>query len=254
MIIDTHIHLDDEVFKDDLDEVLQRAKEEKVERFIIPGTSEKNLIRAKEIALNYDSIYYGVGIHPIYASSYSDDYFDKYISNDKKFVAIGECGLDYFHNKDLDDIKRQKEVFIKHILKANELNIPLIVHVRDSSEDAKEILMEYSTSGGVLHCFNGDACLVELSTKGFYFGIGGVVTFKNAQKLQETCLLLPKDKIILETDAPYLAPVPKRGKRNESANLVYIAKKLADILGLSYEEILKLSFNNTKSLFKTIML
>lgn len=254
MIIDTHIHLDDERFVDDFKDVIQRANDIDVHKFIIPGTSEKYINRAKELSKEYEGIYYGVGIHPNDASSYEDGYLDKHIGYDEKFVAIGECGLDYFHTQNEDDIKKQKKVFIEHIKKANELNVPLIVHVRDSSEDAKELLMKHSTSGGVLHCFNGDDCLIELKEIGFYFGIGGVITFKNAKKLQEACLKLPKDKILLETDAPYLSPMPNRGKRNESANLIHIAKKLSELLNISYEEVVSLSFGNTQRLFKKLML
>jgi TatD DNase family protein len=253
MIIDTHIHLDDERFIDDFDDVIKRANENDIYKFIIPGTSKDYIKRAKQLSNNYDGIYYAVGIHPNYASSYEDGYLDTYLK-DKKFVAIGECGLDYFHTKDENEIKKQKEVFIEHIKKANELDMPLIVHVRDSSEDAKEILMKYSKSGGVLHCFNGDDCLIELKDIGFYFGIGGVVTFKNAKKLQETCLKLPYDKILLETDAPYLSPAPNRGKRNESANLVHIIKKLSEILSVSYEDIINISLDNSKKLFKKLLL
>ncbi len=253
MIIDTHIHLDDEKFVDDFSEVIKRANDNDVYKFIIPGTSEKYINRAKELSNENDGIYYAVGIHPNYASSYEDGYFDKYIDK-KKFVAIGECGLDYFHTQDEKEIEKQKEVFIKHIEKANELDMPLIVHVRDSSEDAKEILMKYSKSGGVLHCFNGDECLIELKDIGFYFGMGGVITFKNAQKLRDTFLKLPKDKILLETDAPYLSPMPNRGKRNESANLIYIIEEISRLLDISYEEVVSLALSNSKRLFKKLVI
>ena len=253
MIIDTHIHLDDDRFIDDFDDVIKRANDNDVYNFIIPGTSKEYINRAKQLSRDNDGIYYGVGIHPSYASSYEDGYLDKH-KNEGKFIAIGECGLDYFHTQDEKDIEIQKKVFIEHIKKANELNMPLIVHVRDSSEDAKDILMTHSTSGGVLHCFNGDDCLIELKDIGFYFGIGGVVTFKNAKKLQEACLKLPKDRILLETDAPYLAPMPNRGKRNESANLIHIAQKISELLDISYEEVISLSLHNSKKLFKKLLI
>ena len=251
MIIDTHIHLDDERFVDDFSEVIKKANDNDVHKFIIPGTCEKYINRAKELS-NNKNIYYAVGIHPNYASSYVDDYFDKHI-DENNFIAIGECGLDYFHTQDEEKKQKQKEVFIKHIKKANELDVPLIVHIRDSSEDAKDILMQYSKSGGVLHCFNGDDCLIELKDIGFYFGIGGVITFKNAQNLRDAFLKLPKDRIILETDAPYLAPMPNRGKRNESSNLIYIVKEVSKLLNMSYEETVDITLNNSKRLFKKLL-
>lgn len=253
MIIDTHIHLDDERFIDDFDEVMTRAKDNDVHKFIIPGTSKDCINRAKELSKSYNDIYYAVGIHPNDASSYEDGYFDKYIEGEK-FIAIGECGLDYFHTKDEKQKEKQKEVFIKHIEKANELDMPLIVHVRDSSEDARDILKKYSKSGGVLHCFNGDECLIELKDIGFYFGIGGVITFKNAQNLRDTFLKLPKSRILLETDAPYLAPMPNRGKRNESSNLIYVVQEVAKLLNVSYEEAVDISLENSKRLFKKLLI
>ncbi|OHE16233.1 MAG: hydrolase TatD, partial [Sulfurimonas sp. RIFOXYD12_FULL_36_11] len=189
MIIDTHVHLDDERYKDDLNEVLNRARDGGVERFIIPGADPKNLKRAVEIAENNSDVYFAVGVHPYDMDSFEESYLEKFI-NHKKCVAVGECGLDYFRLEGSDEEKekeksRQKEVFITQIELAKKYKKPLIVHIRDASRDSKEILLKYNAKevGGVLHCYNADEELLSLANDGFYFGIGGVVTFKNAKKL-----------------------------------------------------------------------
>jgi len=245
LIIDTHIHLDSERFDEDLDDMLLRAKDNNVSKFIIPASDPNDLKKAINICKSNDNIYYAKGVHPIYANMYDSSIFD----NLENAIAIGECGLDYFHLKDEDDKKLQKEIFIKQIKIANESKLPLIIHIRDSSEDSKEILLKYSKYGGVLHCFNGDDTLLELSEIGFYFGIGGVSTFKNAKKLQEIIPKIPKSRLILETDAPYLAPHPNRGKRNEPSFLPLVVNKLVDILNMEYDEICDMTSKNSMTLF-----
>ena len=255
MIIDTHVHLDDERYKDDLDEVLNRARERGVERFIIPGADPKNLKRAVEIAENSSDVYFAVGVHPYDMDSFEESYLEKFI-NHKKCVAVGECGLDYFRLEGNDEEKekeksRQKEVFITQIELAKKYKKPLIVHIRDASRDSKEILLKYNAKevGGVLHCYNADEELLSLANDGFYFGIGGVVTFKNAKKLLHVLPKIPLDKILIETDAPYLTPTPHRGERNEPVYTIFIIKKISELLGISEENIKKITTENALLLF-----
>jgi len=255
MIIDTHIHLDDERYRDDLDEVLNRAKEGGVEKFIIPGADAKTLERAVEIAEKYQNIYFAIGIHPYDIKSFSEDNFIKY-ANHHKCIAIGECGLDYFRlegsdeEKELEKVK-QKEVFIAQIKLAKKYKKPLIIHIRDASRDSKELLLEHASSefGGVLHCYNADEELLSLSNNNFYFGIGGVVTFKNAKKLINIVPKIPINKLLIETDGPYLTPTPHRGERNEPLYTKLIAKKVSDLLDISQKEIEEITTINASELF-----
>ena len=253
MIIDTHTHLDHEQFMNDLDEVLKKAKDAGVKRFVIPGADPKDLPRAVALSEKYDEIYFAVGVHPYDIDKYNKRLLLEFI-NHPKCVAIGECGLDYYRlPKDEEEKKeiktKQKEVFLDQILLAKEANKPLIVHIREASQDAKEMLEHYSgEQGGVLHCYNASPVLLELSDR-FYYGIGGVVTFKNARKLVEIVPKVPLDRIVLETDAPYLTPHPYRGKRNEPSYFVYVAEKLARILQKTTKEIEDITTQNVKRLF-----
>jgi len=254
MIIDTHCHLDDERYNDDIDEVIARAKEQGIERFIIPGADPKTLKRAMELSEEYSEIYFSVGVHPYDAQNYDKNFLKEFVSH-PKCVAIGECGLDYFRlPKEPEDIAKekalQKKVFIDQIKWAKELNLPLIVHVRESSDDCLELLEQYAGEmGGVLHCYNANEALLKLSDKNFYYGIGGVLTFKNAKKLINVYPKIPQDKLLIETDAPYLTPHPHRGKRNEPAYTQFVAEKMANISALPYKEVAKSTTINAKKLF-----
>jgi len=254
MIIDTHCHLDDERYNSDIDEVISRAKEQGVERFIIPGADPKTLKRAVELSELYPEIYFAVGVHPYDARNYDKYFLEEFVSH-PKCVAIGECGLDYFRLPESpeDIIKEkalQKRVFIDQIEWAKELGLPLIVHVRESSEDSLELLDSYAGEmGGVLHCYNANEALLKLSDKNFYYGIGGVITFKNAKKLINVYPKIPQDKLVLETDAPYLTPHPYRGKRNEPAYTEFVAKKMGEISSLEHENIAKITTINAEKLF-----
>ncbi len=254
MIIDTHCHLDDKRYENDLDEVLTRAKREGVERFIIPGADPKSLKKAVKLSEKYSEIYFAVGVHPYDATNYDREYLVEFISH-KKCVAVGECGLDYYRlPKEPSEIeaekKLQKEVFIDQIELANEYNLPLIVHIRDSSVDCLEILQEYSgEKGGVLHCYNADESLLKLSDR-FYYGIGGVLTFKNARKLINVYPKIPLDRLLIETDAPYLTPHPYRGKRNEPSYTKLIALKMAELSNLQEAIIEEKTTQNAINLFK----
>ena len=257
MIIDTHIHLDDNRYKDDLDEVLNRAKEADVVKYIIPGAEPSTLKRAIELSESYEDIYFAVGVHPYDIDNYNREFLEEFIEH-PKCVAVGECGLDYYRlPKDKDEKeeikRRQKEVFIDQIDLANKYKKPLIVHIREASLDSKNILQEYSKYGGVLHCYNANRELLSLDKIGFYFGIGGVVTFKNAKKLVEVLSDIPLEKIVLETDGPYLTPEPYRGKRNEPAYTRFVLNRVATILNKDTLELENRFFENSTRLFKGII-
>lgn len=255
MIVDTHIHLDDKRYEEDLEEVLQRAQDAGVQRFVIPGADPKTLPRAVKIAEKYENIYFAIGVHPYDLNSFASLDFERYIHHEK-CVAIGECGLDYFRLEGSEEDKerekeRQKEVFIAQIQLANKYQKPLIVHIRDASRDAKEILLKYSTAelGGVLHCYNADEELLSLGEKGFYFGIGGVLTFKNAKKLVNVLPKIDLTKMVIETDGPYLTPVPHRGERNEPAYTTFVVDKIAQLLDISSESVKEIGTKNAFKLF-----
>jgi len=257
MIIDTHCHLDDKRYNEDITEVIERAKTQGVERFIIPGADPKTLKRAVELSETYDEIYFAVGVHPYDARNYNREFLEPFV-NHPKCVAIGECGLDYFRLPDSDEEikaekKLQKEVFVDQILWAKSLKLPLIVHVRESSADCLEILMQYAgVEGGVLHCYNADESLLKLADRNFYYGIGGVLTFKNAKKLINVYPKIPKERLIIETDAPYLTPHPHRGMRNEPAYCDLVALKMVDLSGSEKNEIVLSTTTNAKRLFRNI--
>jgi len=255
MIIDTHVHLDDERYSEDVDEVIKRAEEANVKVHIIPGADIKHLERAVFLSEKYENIYFSIGVHPYDIEHYDEEYLLEYASHEK-CIAVGECGLDYFRLPD-DEVekkelkKRQKEVFIAQIKLAKRLQKPLIVHIRDASSDSKELLLEHGAGevGGVLHCFNADEQLLSLAEQNFYFGIGGVLTFKNARKLVQILPKIPQEKLLLETDAPYLTPHPHRGERNEPSYTTFVAKKMAELLDLSVEQIENITTANAKRLF-----
>lgn len=251
MIIDTHCHLDDARY-DDIDSVIKNAFDNGVNKIIIPGADINDLPKAAQIANSNENIYFAAGVHPYEIEGY-DEAILRQFAKDPKCIAIGECGLDYFRlpDDDIDGYKaKQKDTFISQINLAIELKLPLIVHIRDANEDSLKILKEYEDRlvGGVLHCFNASPILLELSSK-FYYGIGGVLTFKNGKKLVEILPKIPLDRLVFETDAPYLTPEPHRGKRNEPAFTTYVADKMADILGMSRDEVESLTTQNANRLF-----
>ena len=257
MIIDTHCHLDDVRFQEDFDEVLARAKEAGVRKFIIPGADPETLPRAIELAESYEEIFFAVGVHPYDKEKFNIEYLKENIKH-PKCVAVGECGLDYYRLPEDENAKeiekeQQKEVFMKQIELANEYNKPLIVHIREASLDSKNILKEYAKVGGVLHCYNANEGLLEMAGRGFYFGIGGVLTFKNAKKLVRVYPKIPLDKLLIETDAPYLTPHPYRGKRNEPAYCKLVLEKMAELSNIDKKELEKIVFENSQRLFKGLI-
>lgn len=258
MLIDTHSHLDFENLFENIDEVLYRAKEAGVEKFIIPAASYKTLSNAISLSEKYEDIYFSVGTHPNDAFEYKRDRLTKEIEH-PKCIAVGECGLDY-HYLPKDECQKekikakQKEVFISQIELAIEYKKPLIVHIRDASADSKEILLRHAKKciSAILHCYNADEQLLSLAKDEFYFGIGGVVTFKNARKLVEILPKIPKDRLVLETDAPFLTPHPFRGERNEPSFLPIIAQKIAELLDMSEDDVCNMTTRNAKRIFKEL--
>ncbi len=187
---------------------------------------------------------------------YDENIMEKYV-NHPKCIAIGECGLDYYRlpedeEEKLANIKKQKEVFISQIEFAKKYKKPLIIHIREASNDSRQILIDYNAKevGGVLHCFNASEHLLPLAEHNFYFGIGGVLTFKNAKKLVEILPKIPKDKLLIETDAPYLTPHPHRGERNEPYYTIFVSSKMSELLNISDMEVQNLTTKNAKKLFK----
>lgn len=255
MIIDTHIHLDDERYRDDLEAVLQRARDNGAVGFIIPGADAATLPRAIEIAQTHDDIYFAVGIHPYDLEGFDETLFNEFLDH-PKCVAVGECGLDYFRLEGSNEEKavvkkRQADVFRAQIRLAKSFKKPLIVHIRDASHDARVILEEEGADevGGVLHCYNADEELLVLAKQNFYYGIGGVLTFKNARKLVQVLPKIPSERLLIETDGPYLTPHPHRGTRNEPAYTKLVAEKMAQLLERPEPEIEALTTENARRLF-----
>ncbi len=258
MIIDTHTHLNDKRFFEDLPEVLTRAKEAGICASIIPGADPSELERAVTLCETHENLFFSVGVHPYDCQSYDRSYLERYITH-PKCVAVGECGLDYYRlpkdeSEKIEEKRRQKEVFIDQIDLAVQYKKPLIIHIREASHDSLELLLQEGADqvGGVLHCFNASESLLSLAEQGFYFGIGGVVTFKNAKKLVQIVPKIPLDRILFETDAPYLTPHPHRGERNEPAYTKLVAKKVAEILEIDETKLEEIVLHNSKQLFKEL--
>lgn len=248
-IIDTHCHLDDESFFDDLGEILRHSFENSIEKIIIPAANPKDLPRAVELCEAYEGLFFAVGVHPNESKSFDEGFLRKFITH-KKCVGVGECGLDYYYES-TDYIKKiQKEAFIAQLELACEYKKPVIIHSREANEDTYEILKKYEQRlvGGVLHCFNASELLLNLK-ENFHFGIGGVLTFKNAKELPLILPKIPLNRLVLETDAPYLSPQPFRGKRNEPIFTHFVATKMAEILRLDRNELIKICTANSKELF-----
>ncbi len=255
MIIDTHAHLNDKRYLDDLDLVLDRSKDANVISTIIPGADPRELEYAVELCDKYDELFFSVGVHPYDIEFYDRSFLEKFITH-PKCVAVGECGLDYYRlpedeDEKKDNVKKQKEVFIDQIDLAKSYKKPLIVHIREASQDSLEILKKHCDKelGGVLHCFNASPILLDLVEYNFYYGIGGVVTFKNAKKLVEILPKIPKDRLLIETDAPYLTPHPHRGERNEPSYTKLVSQKMSEILKIDEDSLEQMVLENTKRLF-----
>ncbi len=246
-IFDSHAHYDDERFDGILGELLPALNKKGVDKIINCGCDFSSNQKCLKIAEKFDFVFSAVGIHPGNIDSGTKISDIENFAKHEKCVAIGEIGLDYYWVS--DNKESQKEIFIKQILLANELNLPVIVHDREAHQDTLEILKTYKPKG-VVHSFSGSAEMAEeILNLGMYLGIGGVITFKNAKKLPDVVEMLPMDRMLLETDAPYLTPVPFRSKTNHSEMIYLTAKKIAEIKQKSVEEILNSTYQNAKNLF-----
>ena len=247
-LIDSHCHIDNERFDEDRDEVLERIKEN-LEFAVNIGYDLNSSKKSIELSEKYDFIYAVVGVHPTDITGY-DDELEKRIeelARNPKVLAIGEIGLDYHWMTEPKE--KQQEVFKRQIEIARRVGKPIVVHTREATRDTLDILKEYPDVRGILHCYPGSIESAEEIMDNYYFGVGGVLTFKNSKKLKETVEKLPMDRIIVETDCPYLTPEPYRGKRNEPIYVEYVAQKIAEIKGISYEEVVRISNENTKKAY-----
>lgn len=253
MFIDTHCHLEDEKFDADRADVIARARAAQVERIINFGSTMQSSIAVAELAKNFAELYAGVGIHPEEIDEFDATTCTRLaeLAADKKVIAIGEIGLDYHWEKDSERRLIQQKIFIEQLDLARQLKLPVCVHDRDAHGDTLKILQtEASDLRGVLHCYSGSLETArEVWKLGWFIGVDGPLTFKNSAKLPEIVKAAPKDLILIEMDAPYLAPVPYRGKRNEPAYVVEVAKKLAELRGESLEEVATYTTANALNLY-----
>lgn len=252
MLFDTHVHLNDDQFNDDLEEVIGRAKEAGVEHMVVVGFNRKTVKKALQLVDEYDFLYASVGWHPVDAIDMTEEdlVWLEEQARHPKVVAYGEIGLDYHWDKSPKDI--QQKVFRKQIRLAKKLRLPLIIHNREATEDIVQILKEEDAkeAGGIMHCFSGSAEMAnECLALNFYISLGGPVTFKNAKKPKKVAVEVPLDRLLIETDCPYLAPHPYRGKRNEPAYVKLVAEQIAELKGISYEDVARATAENAKRLF-----
>lgn len=252
-LIDSHAHLDGEQFDEDRDEIIAGLTASGVELVINPGANMESSRRVAEIVEKYPIVYGAVGVHPHDTVDMQDDDIEelRILAKGEKIVAIGEIGLDYYYDHSPRDI--QKTRFREQIRLAKELDLPIIVHERDASQDVFDIISSESDGRlrGVIHCYSGSTEMAREYIKlGFYISFAGPVTFKNAKKPKEVSSELPLDRLLIETDSPYMAPVPYRGKRNDPSYVRYIAETIADLKGIEYGEVVKKTNENTKRLFK----
>jgi len=253
MFIDSHTHLDMEEFDSDRDEVIQRALSADVKQLITVGIDVNSSLKAVSLAEKHPSVFAAVGIHPHNAdvSDKEDLKQIELISAEKKVVAIGEIGLDFYRN--LSSRDNQRKYFKQQLDMAMRCNLPVVVHSREAHEDALEILSLFTGGGlkGVIHCFSGGIDLAKAYIKmGYYISIAGTVTFANPSPVHEVVAGICIDRMLIETDSPFLSPTPYRGRRNEPSRVVHTAKKVADIRGISLAEVAEQTSKNTSQLFR----
>lgn len=248
-LIDTHAHLD---MYEDWKNVIENAKADGIKKIIIPAVETQYFQKILDIANSFDDVYCMMGIFPSEAKNWHDGILDEirtFAKNDK-VVAIGEIGLDYYWDKSFVDA--QKDIFIKQIKLANELGLPIEVHDREAHKDCFDILKEHNNGSDVVfHCFSGSVEFAkECIREGWYIALGGVVTFKNAVKTKDVAKEIPLEMLMLETDSPYLAPVPFRGKENQPAYVKYVAEEIANLRGVSLDEVVSVTTANAEKVFK----
>lgn len=248
-LVDTHCHLDNEKFDEDRLEVIERIKEN-LEFCVNIGYDLASSKKSLELAKEYDFIYAVIGVHPIDIAEYDEEVEKELelLGKNPKVVAIGEIGLDYHWMTEPKEV--QQERFKRQLELAERLNKPVVIHTRDAMEDTVNILKEYSNITGVIHCYPGSLETAKQLVDRFYLGIGGTLTFKNSKKAVEVVKDIPLDRIVIETDCPYLTPEPFRGKRNEPIYVEYVAKKIAEIKEISVEDVTKITTENAKKLYR----
>lgn len=251
MIFDTHAHYDDEQFDEDRRMLLDSMADNGVGWIVNVSASYASCVRVVDMVQEYPFMYAAVGVHPDEVGDLNEESFArmKELFRRDKVVAVGEIGLDYYWDNESHAI--QKKWFIRQLELAGELSLPVLIHSREAAADTMEVMKEYGQGlGGVIHCYSYSREMAREYVKmGFYIGVGGVVTFKNARKLKETVEEIPLEAIVLETDCPYLAPVPYRGKRNNSAYIRYVAREVARLKGITCEEVIAQTEENAKRLY-----
>lgn len=251
MIFDTHAHYDDEQFDEDREALLESMQAGGVGTIVNSASDVASWEDIRRLVQKYSFVYGAAGVHPDDVGELNEDNFARLreILQEDKFVAVGEIGLDYYWDNESHEL--QKRWFIRQLELARELQLPVIIHSRDAAADTLEIMKEHASGlKGVIHCFSYSVELAREYVKmGFYIGIGGVVTFKNAKKLKEVVKEIPLESLVLETDCPYLAPVPNRGKRNSSLNLTYVAEQIAQLKGITYDEAVRQTEQNAGLLY-----
>jgi len=253
LIFDTHAHYDDERFDEDRDTLLNELHQNGISYILNASASLESLDASIELSEKYDFVYVALGIHPHDADKMDEGVLDKIrmLSKNSKVVAIGEIGLDYYYDNSPRDI--QQYWFERQIELAKELGLPIIIHDRDAHEDTINIIKKTNVGqvGGIFHCFSGSAEMaLDMLKHNLYIAIGGPVTFKNARKTVEVVKAIPLDKLLVETDCPYLAPEPHRGKRNNSGYLIHTIQKIAEIKGVTESEVAETTLMNAKKIFR----
>ncbi|WP_436869555.1 TatD family hydrolase [Staphylococcus arlettae] len=254
MLIDTHVHLNADEYDEDLEAVITRARENGVDRMFVVGFDTPTVERTMELVEQYDFIYGIIGWHPVDAIDCTGERLEwiEKLAEHPKIIGIGETGLDYHWDKSPKDI--QQEVFRKQIALAKRVNLPIIIHNREATQDCVDILKEEHVEevGGIMHSFSAspEIALDVIHKLNFYVSLGGPVTFKNAKQPKEVAQQVPFDKLLVETDAPFLSPHPYRGKRNEPARVTLVAEQIAELRGVSYEEVCQQTTKNAETLFK----
>lgn len=251
-LFDSHCHLDDEKFSEDLDEVIEDFKAKSVEKCLSLGTDIRSSQKNIEIAEKYDGIYCACGVHPHQAAEADSDYILRLneLLNNPKAIAVGEIGLDYFY--DFSPREIQKSLLVSQIVLAKSRGLPAVYHVREAHGDMIDVLkgMKTELPKGVIHCYSGSKeSAREYLNLGHYISFTGSITFKNASKIIEALSFVPLDRLLIETDSPYMTPVPHRGKRNTPAFVSLVCEKMAQVKNISYEEMAEISYNNAKKLF-----
>lgn len=253
MIFETHAHYDDEAFDDDRDTLLSSMQEHGIGLIVNVGASLKSTTASILLAEKYPFVYAAAGVHPNETAELNEESFAglREQCSHRKVVAVGEIGLDYYWDEPSHEI--QKMWFARQLELARQIRKPVIIHSRDAAKDTFDMMTAHRAGeiGGVVHCFSYSAEMAQEYVKmGFYIGVGGVVTFKNGRKLKEVVEAIPMEKILLETDSPYLSPEPNRGKRNSSLNIPYIAQKIAEIKGIPYDEVIAVTEANARRMYR----